>query len=245
MLTTELPTTTPIDIYSLPAHVRWARAMKALGNLLRNPDDTEEVLVFTSYANAGTNQDRLDEFYAQPEGQILFDEQRALDSKTIDLDKLYALPSGTLGHAYASFMKRHGLTPNVFDGPPEDIADPRTAYVLQRMRQTHDLWHVVNNVETDPAGEVALQAFYFAHVGAPSTGLIAFFGTLKTLRHEPQILRDVFEMMRRGRRADRMPTFHWEDHWETPLVEVRQLLGLPKHPRLIGGYTKGVFESAA
>ncbi|HEY0254108.1 MAG TPA: Coq4 family protein [Kofleriaceae bacterium] len=236
---------TTTDICSLPPHIRWQRALRALAKLLRNPDETDVVLEFTSLANAGSNVDRIHEFYAYEDGQQLWDEQRALDSKTIDLDALYALPSGTLGHAYASFMKRHGLTPNVFDGPPENVADSRTAYVLQRMRQTHDLWHVVNNVETDPAGEVALQAFYYAHLGAPSTGIIAFFGTLKTLRHEPQILRDVFEMIRRGRHADRMATFHWEDHWATPLAEVRQLLGLPKHPRLIGGYTKGVFESAA
>ncbi len=248
MMTNE-PAKTPnanmTDISDLPAPVRWRRALVALAKVLKNPDETDQVLIFTNYANAGSNADRFELFFADPRGAKLFADQRAIDSHTIDLDALYALPSGTLGHAYASFMKRHGLTPNVFDGPPDDIKDPRRAYVIQRMRQTHDLWHVVTNAETDPAGEFALQAFYWAQLGAPSSGILAALGTLKTLRHERRIIRDVLAMIKLGRMADRMPTFDWEDHWMTPVTEVRKLLHLPEAPRAIGGYTKGAFESAA
>ncbi len=239
------PTTTPVDMHDLPATVRWRRALTALAEVLRHPQDTEQVLVFTSYANAGTNIHRFDNFYNDPRGARLYTEHRELDSRTIDLDALYALPSGTLGHAYASFMKRHGLTPNVFDGPPEDVIEPRRSYVMQRMRQTHDLWHVVTNAETDPAGEVALQAFTYAQVGAPSSGILAALGMLKTLRNDRRIVKDVFDMIRLGRQADRLPVFPWEDHWATPLTEVRRLLGLPESPRPIGGYTTGAFKAAA
>jgi ubiquinone biosynthesis protein Coq4 len=239
------PTQTPVDIYDLPATVRWRRALAALAEVLRHPQDTEQVLVFTSYANAGTNDERIDNFYNDPRGAKLFAEKRALDSHTIDLDALYALPSGTLGHAYASFMKRHGLTPNVFDGPPESVLDERRSYVIQRMRQTHDLWHVVTNAETDPAGEVALQAFTYAQVGAPSSGILAALGMLKTLRNDRRILKDVYDMIRLGRQAEGFAVFPWEDHWNTPVAEVRRLLHLPVAPRSIGGYTKGAFEAAA
>ena len=59
------------------------------------------------------------------------------------------------------------------------------------------------------------------------------------------IVRDVVEMIGRGRHAKRLAVFPWEDHWTTPLTEVRRLLDLPENPRSIGGYTKGAFESAA
>ena len=242
MMTT---TATNIDASSLPAHVRWGRALRALSRVLANPDETDQVLIFTTYANAGSNGDRIELFFQNPDGQRLFEDQRAIDSKTVDLDALYALPSGTLGHAYASFMKRHGLTPNVFDGPPEDVTDEHRSYLIQRMRQTHDLWHVVTNAETDPAGEVALQAFYFAHIGAKGSGILAALGTLKTVRHDRRILRDVAEMVRLGRNAKSLPVFAWEDHWTTPLTEVRRMLNLPENPRAIGGYTQGAFEAAA
>ena len=40
--------------------------------------------------------------------------------------------------------------------------DPRAAYLAQRMRQTHDIWHVLTGYATDVAGEVQLQAFTLA-----------------------------------------------------------------------------------
>lgn len=246
MTTTKPPAThTTIDPSDLSAPARWRIAVRALSRVLKNPVETDQVLVFSTYANAGTNSERLETFFNDPRGMRLFSEQRAIDSHTIDLDALYALPSGTLGHAYASFMKRHGLTPDVFDGSPEDIHDPRRAYVIQRMRQTHDLWHVVTNAETDPAGEVALQAFTWAQVGAPSAGILAALGMLKTLRHDRRIVKDVADLIRLGRAADHLVVFPWEDHWATPLTEVRRLLKLPESPRSVGGYTKGAFEAAA
>ena len=233
------------DIHSLPAHIRWTRALRALGAVLADPRKTDQVLVFTTYANAGSLARRIDRFYDDPRGRALFDARRAIDSHTIDLAALRALPAGTLGRAYADFMTSHGLTPDVFDGPPADVADPRAAYIMQRMRQTHDLWHVATNAETDPAGEIALQAFTFAQVGAPSSAILAAMGTLKTIgkSHSAAILKDVATLLARGRRAERLNLFAWEDHWATPLVEVRRLLGLPEHPAVVGGYLKATFET--
>src|SRR5690606_7550553 len=118
-----------------------------------------------------------------------------------DLDALAQLPAGTLGHAYARFMRGHGLTPEIFDGPPAEVRDERAAYAIQRMRQTHDLWHVVTNAETDPAGEIALQAFTFAQLRVPSSGLLAAFGTLRALPHTRQVLRDAIALYRVGKAA--------------------------------------------
>jgi ubiquinone biosynthesis protein Coq4 len=95
------------------------------------------------------------------------------------------------------------------------------------MRQTHDLWHVITGHDTDAASEVALQAFTFAQVRAPSSGILAFLGTLRGLREKPGIARDTISSLRHGLRAAPFPPFPWEDHWTTPLVEVRRMLGIP------------------
>jgi len=228
------------DVADLPPRVRMLRAMRALAKIVADPEQTELVLEFSNLINAGRRDDRLNFFFDDPAGAKLYTDGRALDSKTIDLDRLAALPEGTLGHAYARFMKAHGLTPDVFDGPPPDVRDPRAAYVIQRIRQTHDLWHVVTNAETDPAGEVALQAFTYAQLHAPSSGVLALVGTLRGLRHTRQILRDATELYRTGARANKLAVFAWEDHWETPITEVRRLLGLPERPRTFGGYSAGL-----
>jgi ubiquinone biosynthesis protein Coq4 len=221
---------TDIDIEQLSPLVRWQRAFQSLGRILANPEATDEVLVFSTYANAGSLHRRLHRFFDDPAGRRLYREQRAIDSHTVDLDALSALPAGTLGHAYAHFLRSRGLTPDVFDGPPADVRDPRAAYVVQRMRQTHDLWHVVTGHDTDYAGEIALQAFTFGQVRAPSTLILSMAGTLKGLREKPGLPLDVLAAFRAGNAARPLVAFPWEDHWSTPLAEVREMLALATTP---------------
>jgi ubiquinone biosynthesis protein Coq4 len=217
--------TTPTDILSLSRFERLRRAFAALAKVVADPDQTDQVLVFNSHINAGTLPQRMSVFYADPDGQRLFAERRAIDSRT-DLDALAALPEGTLGHAYARFLRDRGLTPDVFDGTPAEIADPRAAYVLQRLRQTHDLWHVVTGYNTDPRGEIALQAFTYGQLRAPSSLVLAVVGTLKGFNKERALAGEVLAAYRAGTAAHPFATFLWEDHWTTSLEDVRAMLGV-------------------
>jgi ubiquinone biosynthesis protein COQ4 len=220
------------NIASLTPVERWTRALGALGKVLADPERTDQVLVFSSLANMGSTPRRIGNFFADPRGQQMYDEHRAIDSHTIDLDALAALPEGTLGHAYAHFLRSRGLTPEVFDAPPTEHDDPRAQYVVMRIRQTHDLWHVVTGCNTEPAGEIALQAFSFAQTRAPSTLILALAGTLRGTRERRTLPREVLSLYLTGRHAAKLATFPWEDHWATPLAEVRGLLGLPAQPRV-------------
>jgi ubiquinone biosynthesis protein COQ4 len=227
-MTTSTAQTTayPEDVMLVPPLERWRRAFGALARVLADPTQTDQVLVFSSYANAGSMEGRIDRFFDTAEGRRLYEEHRTIDSHTVDLDALAALPEDTLGYAYAHFLRSRGLTPEVFDAPPEEHRDPRTQYVVQRIRQTHDLWHVVTGCSTEPTGEIALQAFTVAQTRAPSTAILTLAGTLRGLRENPTLPRDVISAYRRGRRAERLAAFPWEKHWATPLAEVRALLGL-------------------
>ena len=215
------------DATTLSAFERWRRALTALAKVMADPEKTDQVLVFSIYANAGSMPKRIHRFFESEDGRRLYDEHRTIDSKSIDLDALAALPEDTLGHAYAHFLRSRGLTPAVFDAPPSEVSDPRMQYVVQRLRQTHDLWHVVTGHDTDAASEVALQAFTFAQVRAPSSAILATVGTLRAMREKRDVARDVLRSLRLGLRAHGLPVFPWEDHWATPLREVRALLGIP------------------
>jgi ubiquinone biosynthesis protein COQ4 len=219
------------DFASLSAVQRVKRAGAALGKVLTDPGDTENVLELLGVANSGPSaRARTERFFNTAAGKKLYDERRAIDSRTIDLDALAALPEGTLGHAYATFLRSRGLTPEVFDGAPAGIVDPRRSYIVQRLRQTHDLWHVVTGCETDPPGEIALQAFLYAQTRTPGSALLAAAGMLRILRTSPAIVRDVIALYRAGVRARSLASFAWEDHWHKPLSEVRTMLGLPVVP---------------
>jgi ubiquinone biosynthesis protein COQ4 len=223
---TATPTTSaPHRLTDLSVTQRWGRALQALAHVMQDPERTDEVIVFSHYANAGTTPARIDRFFATAEGRQLFAEHRSIDSQHVDLDKLAALPTDTLGYAYALFLRSRGFTPDVFQAP-DDVEDPRVTYVIQRIRQSHDLWHVVTGHTTDPDGEIALQAFTYGQLGAPSSLILTIAGTLRNFRDNKLLGRDAFAAYRRGRAAKPMAAFPWEDHWATPLATVRDLLGV-------------------
>lgn len=245
MTTTTATPSATFDALSMSPLERWTRVFQALGHIMKNPEETERVLELSILANAGSLPRRMHLWFEDADGRRLFEEQRAIDSRTIDLDVLGALPAGTLGRAYADFLRSRGLTPDVFDGSPSEVSDPQMAYIHQRMRQTHDLWHVLTGYDTDPASEIALQAFTFGQTGAPSTFLLAFAGTLRGSLEYPRLALDVLAAYRAGRRATKLGTFLWEDHWHMPLVELRRWLGVRTPPLEASNSIAGSTASAA
>lgn len=213
------------DVFALPFSTRAVRAARALGKLLRDPYDTEQVFVLSTNINVGSIRRHLPRFFASADGARLFREDRCIDTQHVDLDALAALPDGTLGREYVRFLRDRGLTPDIFQAPA-NVHDPRAAYVLKRIRQTHDLWHLVTGHATNPAGEVALQAFTFGQLGAPSSLLIALAGTARGVRDHRALPREVLAAYRAGCRAAPLVAFLWEDHWATPLSTLRPLLNI-------------------
>ena len=51
------------------------------------------------------------------------------------------------------------------------------------------------------------------------------------------------ELYRRGLAAQPLVLFPWEDHWNTPLADVRRMLGLPANPKRTGGYLTEQFTA--
>jgi hypothetical protein len=80
------------------------------------------------------------------------------------LEYAQSLPEGTFGRAYGDFMRRRSFLAS--DRPPvRFIDDEELAYVAQRAREVHDLWHVLFNCRTTVLGELALKAVEFMQVG--------------------------------------------------------------------------------
>jgi ubiquinone biosynthesis protein COQ4 len=193
-----------VDVFDLPLRTRMRRAGRALGRLMRDPYDTQQVFEFSTNMNVGAIRRRLPKFFSSADGQRLYREDLSIDSRHVDLEMLARLPEGTLGREYVRFLRERQLTPDLFQAP-ENVHDPRAAYVMKRIRQSHDLWHLLTGHATNPSGEVALQAFTY---GQPGT------------RAKPGAA------IRGGRRAAPLGAVIWEDQWARPLVELRAQLGI-------------------
>ena len=119
-----------------------------------------------------------------------------------------------------------GITPDVFEELPR-VGDPRIAYMMLRMRQSHDLWHVLTGYSPDVPGEIRLQAFTFAQTNAPSALVLTVFGTVRWTIAMKGHVGEVMCAYWCGKATKWFPTFRWEDHWETPLDELRAMLTCP------------------
>ena len=199
-------------------------ATRALGRLVRDPEDTSQVFVLYVALNAEAFPAVLSKFLAQPEGPALMRDKPAIDSSSVDFAALAALPSTTLGGAFARHLQKNGLSPDVFQRPPG--APPEAAYLAQRLRQSHDLWHVVTGYGTDVIDELALQAFTYAQIRAPGPLVVSLAGALRWGITNPRVLRRVLEGYRRGQKAKPMSALRWEAHWSDNLDMLRQSLGV-------------------
>lgn len=207
---------------------RTALALRALGRLLADPDDTVQVFMLGLALNASSFPQLLTRIAIAPGGLDLLREQPRIDGESVDFDRLRALPADTLGGAYARYLDEHRLDPDLFQAPPG--LPPVARFVVQRIRQTHDVWHVLTGYAPDVAGELALQGFSYAQIRAPSAAIIAVFGTLV---RAPREAGRVWEGFRRGRDATFLPVVRFEDLWDRRLDELRLELGI-RPPRPAG-----------
>lgn len=206
--------------------VRLFRGIRALVRLSRNPDDTEQVFIAGENLGGRAILQLIDRVRAVPSGRRLLAERLSIDSRSVDLAALAALPPGTLGHEYARFLTSRGLTPDLFRAP-EKVRNDEIRYVVQRVRQTHDLWHVLTGYQTDVPGEVLLQAFAYAQLRVNLPLLIALLGTLRVAFRRPSFVREAWAAFRRGAATAFLVPRIWEESWAVPVAEVRERIGLP------------------
>lgn len=222
------------------AHVREARAILASRNagffsrlgmaarglyhLMRNTEDTEQVFVVAAALNARRAPTFMARFLEDDRGLALLESRAAIDSASVDFEALRALPADTLGGAYARFLDTHGLDPDLFQAPPG--LPVASGYIAQRMRQTHDIWHVVTGYTPAVEGELAVLAFTYAQTGMPSAALISALGTLRFCLKIRGLVGRVRQAYRRGKATPFLGNVAWEEMWTWRLDTVRSHLGV-------------------
>jgi len=193
---------------------------RALRKILADPDDTRQVFTLFLVTNVRHIPAFLARFVAEPGGVELLYERPAIDSRSVDFEALGRLPADTLGGAFARHLSSRGLSPDIFKAPPG--VPPSIAYLAQRMRQSHDIWHVITGYDTKVDDELALLAFSHGQSKMPGPALLAAVGALRFALQHPGVIGKVIDGFRRGKAARSMITARWEDLWTTPLSEVRE-----------------------
>jgi ubiquinone biosynthesis protein COQ4 len=205
-------------------------ALRAVTRLLRDPQDTRQVFVVMTALRGRSGQRMLTRFLQSPVGATVAAERRQLLDRLQDQAALAQLPQGSLGCAYFAFMQDEQLTADGLVDASEagrlDTVGGVAVLLRNRMRDMHDLTHVVTGYGRDGLGELCLLAFMFRHTGNPGGALIALMGLLKAIRMGAgrPVGRAVFEGFRNGAKAAWLPGQDWEALLARPLEEVRREL---------------------
>lgn len=206
------------------------RAGRALAALLRDPDDLPRVFDLIESISGTAPHRLLHAFRRSTDGARLLRDRPDILPRLADRAALRALPDGSLGRAYLAFVESEGITPEGIKSASEG-REPRTAdfaFLNQRMRDTHDLWHTVTGYKGDVLGEVSLLAFTLAQHWNSGVALIVAAGLLKGFgRIDTSLIREGY---RRGREAAWLPAQEWEAMLPLPLEQVRRRLKLGAPP---------------
>ncbi|NUN64038.1 hypothetical protein HCU40_04555 [Pseudanabaena biceps] len=211
---------------NLRQNLDYLSTLKGVVTLLRDPAQTESVYdVEDGLRHTKATKLAVEYVKSKPEVAELFRERYV--SPPVDLEALLKLPTESLGHTYATYIKDAGFDPNFYRlvKVEDDVS-----YFLLRMRQTHDIWHIVAGFSTDVFGELGLKAFELAQTHRTMSAVLIAGGLLSTLFKHPEQLDKLLDQIaigyRLGAKANPFFAKKWEENWERPLLEWRQELGI-------------------
>jgi ubiquinone biosynthesis protein COQ4 len=221
---------------SAARRVQPVRAMRALRRLIADQDDTFQVFEIMN-ALAGRSIDRgYDRLLDTPEGGRQAFLLVELSERLSDRAWLETMPAGSLGAAYLDFMGERGFTADGLAGESTKIADteidaahPR-AWYARRLRDVHDIWHVLTGYGTDALGEACVVAFSLPQTRSAGFGLIAAGAGVQFARARTghPCGRAILRAWRDGRRAAWLPGQDYEAMMAEPLDAVRERLRIPR-----------------
>ncbi|KAG1722041.1 Coq4-domain-containing protein [Suillus paluster] len=161
-----------------------------------------------------------------PEGRRILKERPRINSQTLDLEKLRSLPENTFGRAYVGWLDTCKITPDSRE-PVRYINDPELAYVMQRYRETHDLYHALFGFKVYALPELALKAFEFTNLGFPMTALsLGASIRLKSSQRARLWSEFVPWAVRCGSHARCLLAVYWEERWAQDLDEMKKEFGV-------------------
>lgn len=186
---------------------QWGAALKALRRLLADKDDTVQVFEIMRALNGDAGAKGYERLLRTPQGGRIAYERVELCARLMDDAWLDSFAPGTVGAAYRDFVRSQNFSAEgLAEVSRERAKQPELAHPYawfgRRIRDIHDVWHVLTGYHRDGLGEACLVAFSFAQTGGLGWGLIALGAALRALRDPSQPrARAIWQGYRRGKAA--------------------------------------------
>lgn len=246
-----------------PHRVNVMAAKAAVDRLLADKEDTQAVFEIMRALAGRAIPNSYAKLLSSVEGGRIALERQELQPLLDDHEALLQLPEGSVGRAYVDFVQGRKISATGLAEESRkvgnDIDAPHPyAWYARRMRDVHDLWHVLTGYQTDALGEVCVVAFSYAQTKSSGFALIALAGAREIDKQLPgnPIWRAAWQAYWNGRQAAWLPAVDYPALLSEPLADARKrlniqapthYLSIPTHIRhqAINPQAQGVLAKAA
>jgi ubiquinone biosynthesis protein COQ4 len=232
------PEPTPMPVLRLQP----LRALRAFDRLMQDKEDTRQVFEIMQALNGKSTVRGYRRLTSTVEGGRQAYRRVELNALLNDRAYLAQFAPGTLGAAYREFMRAQNLSAEGLaelsretfrkSGLTIELEHP-VAWYGRRIRDSHDIWHVLTGYGRDALGELCLVAFSYAQTRSLGWALIAVGGSLRAFKEKgrgPKVARAVREAYRRSQAAAWLPGQDIEALLAMPLDVARRRVGLAEPP---------------
>jgi ubiquinone biosynthesis protein COQ4 len=172
-----------------PLKVQPLRAFKAFRRLLANKEDTVQVFEIMQALNGRSTAKGYRRLISTLSGGRLAYERVEMAEVLSDGALVDSFAEETVGGHYRQFVRSQGFTPEGLaaesrkarGGEGAEVRHP-IAWFGRRIRDTHDLWHILTGYGRDGLGELCLVAFSYAQTRSLGWAFIAVGGMLQGFR---------------------------------------------------------------
>jgi len=216
------------------------KALQAFGRLTRNKEDTIQVFeIMRALAGRSTFKGYARLICTPGGGEIAY-ARRELAPVLSDPNWLAQFGPGTVGEAYRRFMQEEDLSAEGLAMQSRmtepAIDEPHVlAWYGRRLRDVHDVWHVLSGYGRDALGEACVVSFSYAQTGHKGFGFIGVAGAWEISREAPKVraFSAVREAFGNGRRASWLPSENYEVLFTEPLEAARRRLNISPPTRYL------------
>jgi ubiquinone biosynthesis protein COQ4 len=226
-------TAAPADDKPLPRPRRnWGVALKALRKVLNDKEDTGQVFELLGALNGDATSRNYARLLRTHAGGRLAYERVELAPRLMDDAWLDSFADGTVGAAYRHFVRSENLSA---DGLVEISRQRRArvderhplAWFGRRVRDTHDIWHILSGYHRDALGEACLVAFTYAQTRALGWAVLATGAALRPRAgKQADYVKAIWQGYQRGKAAAWLPGEDYEALMREPLDAARARLGI-------------------
>lgn len=212
-----------------PRKIELLRALKAMRRLIADKDDTGQVFEIMNALSGASIKRGYDKLLDHPYGGVAAYERPELADLLQNRAMLQALPADSLGRAYLAFVSAQDFSAYGLAGESQKVSDTLIeaahphAWYARRLRDIHDLWHVITGYEADALGEACLVAFSYSQTRSKGFGLIALAAMVQFMRARTgyPAAKSIWRAFKDGRNAAWLPGLDYQTVLALPLEEVR------------------------